>query len=489
MTIAVTSSVGALEMEEEGAENVVEFAAQVEFIRGHLAQAVANKNNNEIDLAIAHAGHPVAEHFGVIAPVIMKHDQSLYGELQTSLDQLPGLVQTLDSPDFKKEVDRIDALLDSAVKSLVPESMMDDTKFWIKVAMELLETAEHEYEEAVHEGMIEEMVEYQDAQAFIARAEAIFNNVASKIDEHEREEFETFFADLKQAIESKQDPEQVETFINGIINEFREVAGLEHEMTGKPSVANIKTLLESAEFQYGEGHYDIAEQMAIKAYLDNYEFLEADIEAKDPELMESIEIMLREELRRLIKEHASIEQIEAKIAEINSNLDKVLALGIGLAEEVVGDPRLVYVDNIRMLLDKAVEEYEEGEYEEAWSFAVKAYLDNYEFLEHDVEEQNEELNDEVERMLRDELQQKINDRAPVSEVKELAREISAKLDAVEVIVPEFPVGLALVMTSIVGITVAMTRAKKFGQGRRSFFLLVLHSQKITRITADALRSY
>jgi hypothetical protein len=74
-------------------------------------------------------------------------------------------------------------------------------------------------------------------------------------------------------------------------------------------------------------------------------------------------------------------------------------------------------------------------------------------------------------------------------VKELAREISAKLDAVEVIVPEFPVGLALVMTSIVGITVAMTRAKKFGQGRRSFFLLVLHSQKITRITADALRSY
>jgi high-affinity iron transporter len=229
--------------------------------------------------------------------------------------------------------------------------------------------------------------------------------------------------------------------------------------------------------------------MAIKAYLDNYEFLEADIEAKDPELMESIEIMLREELRRLIKEHASIEQIEAKIAEINSNLDKVLALGIGLAEEVVGDPRLVYVDNIRMLLDKAVEEYEEGEYEEAWSFAVKAYLDNYEFLEHDVEEQNEELNDEVERMLRDELQQKINDRAPVSEVKELAREISAKLDAVEVIVPEFPVGLALVMTSIVGITVAMTRAKKFGQGRRSFFLLVLHSQKITRITADALRSY
>jgi hypothetical protein len=456
MVLAVPYNAYASEMETEEEE----LAAQIEFIRAHMAQAVANKEANMIDLATAHAGHPIAEHFLMIAPEIKEHDEAMHDGLQASLDQLPNMVQTSSNDDFKQEIDRVDALLEDVMNTMIP-SEMKDAKFWIKVSIVVLEDAEHEYEEAISDGKIKEMIEYQDAQGFIARADAIFKKI-SGIEEHEREEIEGFFADLKNAIDTVQEPATVETIIGGIVHEYREVAGLEDEMTKQPSVANIKALLEKIIEEYEESEYAEAEQLAIKAYLDNYEFLESAIEEKDPELMESTEIMLREELRQLIKDRAPIEQLEVKVEQINVNLDKILALGIGIAEEEEGDPRLQYVKNIRMLLEKAVEEYEDGEYEEAMSFAIKAYLDNYEFLENDVEEQDEELNEEVEHMLRDELQEKIRNRAPASEIKQLASEINAKLDAVEVIVPEFPLGLALVMASIVGTMVVLTRAKKLG---------------------------
>ena len=40
--------------------------------------------------------------------------------------------------------------------------------------------------------------------------------------------------------------------------------------------------------------------LAIEAYLDNYEFIEADIEEDDPELMEKIESDIRVELVEMI---------------------------------------------------------------------------------------------------------------------------------------------------------------------------------------------
>jgi high-affinity iron transporter len=112
-----------------------------------------------------------------------------------------------------------------------------------------------------------------------------------------------------------------------------------------------------------------------------------------------------------------------------------------------------------MLLNEALEEYEEGEHEEAMSLVVKAYLDNYEYLELDVKAHDKELNEEIERMLKEELREKIESGAPASEVKALAAEISMKMDTVEVIVPEFPLGLAIAMASIMGMMVLFTRFK------------------------------
>lgn len=325
MILTVPTNVFASEMEQhEGEDEHVDFAAQVEFIRGHLMQAVANKEANKIDLATAHAGHPAAEHFAAMAPEIMKHNKAIHDELQTALDQLPNKVKALNSTDFKKETDRIDVLLENAVRASVPSSMRDDSIFWSKVAIKLLETTEHEYEEGVSGGKVKEMIEYQDAQGFTARAETVFNSIGSKINEHSREELKKFFADLNNAINSAQDPSKVETFIDAIVNELREVAGIEEtakEITSQQYIENARQLLKQVSVEYKNGNFTGADKLAVLAYLENFEYVESDLANRGAEdLKGQIEEMMRVELRDMIKNRVTQDKLDSQIDAIDVKL-------------------------------------------------------------------------------------------------------------------------------------------------------------------------
>ena len=61
--------------------------------------------------------------------------------------------------------------------------------------------------------------------------------------------------------------------------------------------ATIRTLLSQVISEVNNGNYEQADQHAVSAYLDNYEYLEAPIEKHDPDLMLTIEEEMREELR------------------------------------------------------------------------------------------------------------------------------------------------------------------------------------------------
>ena len=121
-------------------------------------------------------------------------------------------------------------------------------------------------------------------------------------------------------------------------------------------------------------------------------------------------------------------------------------VSIAFADEVL----LQYVDNIRDLLEQSKIKYAEGDIEEAKRLAMKAYIDNYEYLEDPVEEQNEELNDELEIMLREELQALMRKNASIDQVEEKIDAILERITIVEAIVPEFNslVSLVLVMAII-----------------------------------------
>ena len=321
---------------------LVEFVSSIEQIRGHLDQALINKESGNNTLAQAHSLHPIEEVYASIEDQLVNQNSTLNQTLSAALQNLSSTITTADLQDIESQIDYVNMLLNNSVQTLVvPRSELNNNPaFNASVVGRLLHLAGHEYEEAVANGTIIEVVEYQDAQAFIHRAESIFKSSASKINQslaHEVEEVNEFFSNLNGAVNNRDDPGTVETTINGIIHELAEITGLsESQLIGEEAGAeeqdpiaiinNIKSLLTQLITAYGMQDYQGAESIATEAYLENYEFIEAPLAQHDQQLMEQTEVMLREELRQMITNRVPIEQIEQHITMINSNLDRAAEL-------------------------------------------------------------------------------------------------------------------------------------------------------------------
>ena len=91
-------------------------------------------------------------------------------------------------------------------------------------------------------------------------------------------------------------------------------------------ISNIRNLLNQTLQEYENQNYTEAEAIATEAYLDNYEYVEAPIAEKNQTLMETTEVMMREELRQLIIEKAPTEEVKEHIDNIKNNLDRAQEL-------------------------------------------------------------------------------------------------------------------------------------------------------------------
>jgi hypothetical protein len=307
----------------------VEFVANLEYIRGHLAQVLANKQANNIELAAAHAGHPVVEVYSLIEGELTENDPELDEELQQELTTLANEIDTITTQQVETEVANLNTLLDSAESAVIGQAEREDPAFRAMVAIAVLETAENEYEEAVENGQIVEMIEYQDSTAFIARAKAIFLSIETEMPEEEADEVNGFFGQLDNHTATNASFEEVETVIGAIVHEFEEVFGLEEQDSGYDGQAyidKIMELLDDAVVAYQAGNAQEAKALTIEAYLDNYEFIEADIEEDDPVLMVEIELDIREELVAMIDGGRPASEVAAHVDLIKTNLETARAI-------------------------------------------------------------------------------------------------------------------------------------------------------------------
>ena len=86
-------------------------------------------------------------------------------------------------------------------------------------------------------------------------------------------------------------------------------------------IKEIRDLLTQVMSKYKTQDYAEAEELATKAYLDNFEFIEADLGKQDQKLKEDTEVLLRQELRQAIKDKKSVDEIQLLIDKINLNLN------------------------------------------------------------------------------------------------------------------------------------------------------------------------
>jgi hypothetical protein len=326
--------------------SLVDFASKIEQIRGHVQQAVNNKEVGNTTLAKAHTLHPIDEIYSSIKVQINASDPNLNQSLSSSLNQLSNMVDNSTIEEFKTTATNLNGLLNDIVNKVVaPVQEMNSTTFNLMVVADLLSVADNEYKEAVENGTVKEIVEYQDGQAFISRAQSVFNKTSPMMPQEESaevevEEINRFFIDLDNAVQSKADPVVVSNSIRAIIREISEVTGISEQdlsalatggTNGDPVaiISEIRNLLNQTLDAYKNQNYSEAETLAIQAYLDNYEFIEAPLAQQNQTLMETTEQMLREELRQLIQTNASLQEVQENIDKINSNLNQAEGLLTG----------------------------------------------------------------------------------------------------------------------------------------------------------------
>lgn len=105
----------------------------------------------------------------------------------------------------------------------------------------------------------------------------------------------------------------------------------------------------------------------------------------------------------------------------------------GTTEEQVASERepAELISTIRDLLNQTMIEYNRQNYTGAADLADVAYIDNFEFLEAPLAEEDEQLMEETEITLREELSGLIEERAQPQQVQELINQINGSLDQAE----------------------------------------------------------
>lgn len=272
-------------------------------------------------------------------------------------------------------------------------------------------------------------------------------------------EQQSFFRDLAEAVDDRRSFVTVGTLVSAI---QRDLLGTEATAAREHSAYfdNIRSLYEDMRASLGEGDYDSAQEDAIEAYLENFEYLEPTLEKADAGFMHALEIEMREDLRGMIRERApapdilefldgtilpKLEQgesitIEYLAAEGKATADSESGIAVadtGKGTRAAGDTTESErsgvrdeIDFIRISLEEAVILYESGDHESAYATTRSAYLDSYEYVEVPLRPIAPDFTLEVEYLFA-ELRNAIKQGAPASEVRSLAAQIDRNLDESE----------------------------------------------------------
>ena len=342
------------------------------------------------------------------------------------------------SEEILKSIENAEQYFDGFPQSQEPNLVMS----------ELLNTADEVYQTAASQN---DDQYYTMSALMVDRVIQILNSNPSS-DEREGEELDSFFSDLKLKMGQK----------NDFVSTGKLITTIQRDLTGADSInANQENLYDVIRQLYAKtisevqnDNYESAEEVAITTYLDNFEYLEPDIEKVDTSLLHTMEINMREKLRSMIQQKAPAEEIEAFINDpILKDLDKAEAMtskspgSKTIGVEALAQPTKSLsvmgsatedqktgvrndIDMIRANLQTMLEQYRQGEYQAAYTSARTAYLDSYEHVEIPLRAIDPDFTLEVELQF-SELRNMINDKADYDKIEEITVAIRRNLDESE----------------------------------------------------------
>lgn len=263
-------------------------------------------------------------------------------------------------------------------------------------------------------------------------------------------EQQSFFNDLERAVNERESITVVGTLVGAIQRDLLGTQTITHDQDALYDKIRelYAQLLESVD----EGDYILAEELAIEAYLDNFEYLEPTLEAADAEFMYALEIDMREDLRDMIRDRQDAQIIRNFLENsILPDLDTGQAKAVQYLQDTVGGNVTIpqrenrergdstedqqaevraEIDFIRASLQEMLAHYETGDYDSAYAAARTAYLDSYEYVEIPLRPIDPDFTLEVEYQFA-ELRNLIKERADYDEVRSIVVQIERNLDESE----------------------------------------------------------
>ena len=206
-------------------EEKLEFAGTLEETLGHFWALEQNLDENNSELALVHATHPISELYDTMSEHL-EDNPEFDASLQQTLTDLQNKANTdVARGDAQSAIDDAKGIVMEARELVVGEKLSNDADFKMQLINQLLETAKVEYKEAVTDGMIEEMAEFQDGSAFVWRSQQIFAEIEDEIEPIDTGRINDLYIAIWDDFDQKSNPEDVEDIIDAVIYEFEELSG------------------------------------------------------------------------------------------------------------------------------------------------------------------------------------------------------------------------------------------------------------------------
>jgi inorganic triphosphatase YgiF len=184
-----------------GMERDVHAVATLEMMKGHLIAAFENHQRGQTPLAQAHAAHPLHEQYPELPDTLAREHPALDRQLREALTHLQqGLGSQATSGDVATQVETASELVDQAAGALISAETRHAPAFQAGVLSALLEEIAEEYAEAVQDGKVVNLAEYQDAFGFLQRARALHEPLAGRLPAEERARLQTLWKALEEAM-------------------------------------------------------------------------------------------------------------------------------------------------------------------------------------------------------------------------------------------------------------------------------------------------
>ena len=197
-----------------------ELHGYIEQMIGHLDASVENVQNNNNVLAVAHALHPIEEIVDQINERLDQTNATLTKEFSDKLNQYVLTVRSNNLIKTITEKTQLEKLLNDALEQSITLDTRSKCGYILNVTAELINVASEEYTEAMRDGKIINLLEYQDGQQFFKRAIILLEKSQALFSDNYKK-YLTKVIDMKKDLDLKNDPSEIDMNVKEMLREIK----------------------------------------------------------------------------------------------------------------------------------------------------------------------------------------------------------------------------------------------------------------------------